>query len=54
MLLSEHFGKLNNIFQDKFNKISQQSSNIRFFSLYNWIQQTKLKNKGPKHTHLAM
>ena len=47
--------KLKNIFHDEFNKIlSRQSTNVRFFLSHNWIQQIKLKNKGPKHTHLAM
>ena len=46
-------GSLNNIFQDKFNKIlSQQSTDVRFFLSHNWIKRIKLKNKSPKHTHL--
>ena len=55
MLLSESFGELNNVFQDEFNKIlSQQSTNVRFFLSHNCIKQIKLKNRDPKHTHLAM
>ena len=54
-VINRAFGKLNNIFQDEFNKtLSQQATNVRFFLSYNWIQQIKLKYKGPKHTHLAM
>ena len=33
---------------------SQQSTNARFFLSNKGIQQIKLKNKGPKRTHLAM
>ena len=53
MLLSQPLASLSNdIFQDEFNKIlAQQSKNVRS---HNWIQRIKLKNKGPKHTHLAM
>ena len=48
-------GELNNVFQDEFNKISsQQSTNVRFFLSHNCIKRTRLKNKGPKHTYLAM
>ena len=28
--------------------------NVGFFLLHKWIQQIELKNKGPKHTYLAM
>ena len=46
---------LNNIFQDEFNIIfSKQPTNVKFFLSHNWIKPIKLKNKGPKHTHLAM
>ena len=54
-VIKRAFGKLNNIFQDEFNIIlSQQSTNVRFFLSHNWIKRIELKNKGPKHTHLAM
>ena len=32
----------------------QQSTNVRFFLSHNWIKWIKLKNRGLKHTHLAM
>ena len=55
MLLSESFSELKNVFQHEFNKIlSQQSTKVRFFLSHNRIKRTELKNKGPKHTHLAM
>ena len=56
MFLSEPLASLLDLtFQEEFNIIlSQQSTNIRFFLSYNRIKRIKLKNKGPKHTHLAM
>ena len=55
-VIKRAFGELNNIFQDEFNKmLSRQSSNARLF--YHITERSKLdvkKNKGPKHTHLAM
>ena len=55
MLLREPLASLITFFQDEFNKIlSQQLTDVRFFLSHNWIQPFKLKNKGPKHTHLAM
>ena len=42
--IKQAFGKLDNIFQDEFNRIlSQQSIKIRFFLSHNWIQRVKLK-----------
>ena len=54
-VLKNALGELNNffVFQDEFNKnLSKQSTNVRFFLSHNRIQRIKLKNKGPKHTHL--
>ena len=54
-VIKQAFDELINIFQDEFNKVlSQQSTNARFFLPHNSIQQIRLKNKGPKHTHLAI
>ena len=55
-VIKQAFGKLNSIFQEEFNKILFWTVNecqIFFLSHY-WIQRIELKNKGPKHTHLAM
>ena len=60
------FGELNSIFQDEFNKIlSQQLTQDRSYmshyhnvqrisDSHNRIQQIRLKNKDPKHTHLVL
>ena len=54
-IIKRAFGELNNIFQEEFDiMLSQQSTKVRFFLSHNWIKRIKLKNKGPKHTHLAM
>ena len=51
MLFSEPLASLITFFKII---LSQQSSNVRFFLSHNWLKRIKLKNNGPKHTHLAM
>ena len=54
-VIKRAFDELNYIFQDEFNQVlSQLSTNVRFLLSHDKIKRIKLKNKGPKHTHLAM
>ena len=54
-VINQAFGELNNIFQDEFNKIIKFHLNSRRISdPFYQITESVNKNKGPKHTHLAM
>ena len=57
MLLSEPLASLIRFFRTSLIKLYHKSQRMSEFFLsysYNWIERIKLKNKGLKHTHLAI
>ena len=54
-VIKRAFGELNNVFQDEFNKnVISTVNECQIIFITHWIKQIKLKNRGPKRTHLSM